>query len=89
MSPCSLDVLSGESSRSEIAGVWRAGQSLHEIGHAFGKNHSSIRCLVSHYGGFVPAVANSRKTRIRLVEALFDSSIPSLACMDFTEEHAS
>ena len=66
-----------------------AGQSLHEIGHAFGKNHSSVRCLVSHHGGFVPAVANPRKTRIRLVEALFDSSIPSLACMDFTEEHAS
>jgi hypothetical protein len=35
---------------------WRAGQSLHEIGRAFGKNHSSIRCLVSHHGGFVPAV---------------------------------
>jgi len=33
-----------------------AGQSLHEIGHAFGKNHSSVRCLVSHHGGFVPAV---------------------------------
>ena len=32
------------------------GQSLHEIGRAFGKEHSSIRCLVSRYGGFVPAV---------------------------------
>jgi len=35
---------------------WKAGQSLHEIGRAFGKNHSSIRCVVSHHGGFVPAV---------------------------------
>ena len=35
---------------------WKAGQSLHEIGRAFGKEHSSIRCLVSRYGGFVPAV---------------------------------
>lgn len=35
---------------------WKAGQSLHEIGRAFGKEHSSIRCLVSRHGGFVPAV---------------------------------
>src|SRR5580704_9364734 len=39
--------------------VWRrgkAGQTLHEIGRAFGKEHSSIRCLVSRYGGIAPAV---------------------------------
>ncbi len=35
---------------------WKAGQSLHEIGRALGKEHSSIRCLVSRHGGFVPAV---------------------------------
>jgi hypothetical protein len=35
---------------------WKAGQSLHEIGRAFGKSHSSIRCVVSHHGGFVPAL---------------------------------
>jgi len=35
---------------------WKAGRTLHEIGRAFGKEHSSIRCLVSRYGGFVPAV---------------------------------
>jgi IS30 family transposase len=29
---------------------------LHEIGRAFGKEHSSIRCLVSRHGGIVPAV---------------------------------
>ena len=32
-----------------------AGQSLHEIGRAVGKEHSSIRCLVSRNGGFVAA----------------------------------
>jgi len=32
------------------------GTVVHEIGRAFGKEHSSIRCLVSRYGGFVPAV---------------------------------
>jgi len=29
---------------------------VHEIGRAFGKEHSSIRCLVSRYGGIAPAV---------------------------------
>src|ERR1700745_1126317 len=42
--------------KSDMWCRWRAGQSLHEIGRAFGKNHSSIRCLVSHHGGFVAAV---------------------------------
>jgi hypothetical protein len=35
---------------------WKAGQTLHKIGRAYGKEHSSIRCLVSRYGGIAPAV---------------------------------
>jgi len=35
---------------------WKAGQTLHEIGRASGKEHSSIRCLVSRHGGIAPAV---------------------------------
>jgi len=35
---------------------WKAGQTLHEIGRAFGKDHNSIRCLVSRHGGIAPAV---------------------------------
>jgi hypothetical protein len=42
--------------RSDLWRRWKAGQSLHEIGRAFGKSHSSIRCVVSLHGGFVPAV---------------------------------
>ena len=42
--------------RASCGVVGRAGQSLHEIGRAFGKSHSSIRCVVSLQGGFVPAV---------------------------------
>jgi len=34
----------------------KAGQSLHEIGRAFRKSRSFIRCVVSHHGGLVPAV---------------------------------
>jgi hypothetical protein len=42
--------------KSDLWGRWKVGQSLHEIGRAFGKSHSSIRCVVSLHGGFVPAV---------------------------------
>src|SRR5580693_3426258 len=35
---------------------WKAGETLHEIGRAFGKEHSSIRCLVARHGGIAPAV---------------------------------
>jgi hypothetical protein len=42
--------------KSDVWRRWKAGQSLHEIGRAFDKEHSSIRCLVSRHGGFVPAV---------------------------------
>jgi IS30 family transposase len=41
--------------RNDIWSRWKAGQSLHEIGRAFGKPHTSIHCLLSHYGGIVPA----------------------------------
>jgi len=33
--------------------------AVHEIERVFGKGHSSIRCVVSHHGGFVPAVRES------------------------------
>src|SRR5277367_875866 len=42
--------------KSDLWRRWKAGQSLHEIGRAFDKSHSSIRCVVSLHGGIVPAV---------------------------------
>jgi hypothetical protein len=42
--------------KSDVWRRWKAGDSLHEIGRAFGKEHSSIRCLVSRHGGFIPTV---------------------------------
>ncbi len=42
--------------KSDMWRRWKAGESLHTIGRAFGKEHSSIRCLVSRHGGFVPAI---------------------------------
>ena len=47
---------------------WKAGESLHEIGRAFGKEHSSIRCLVSRHGGFVPAIRRSSLRALTLAE---------------------
>src|SRR5260370_5592474 len=35
---------------------WKAGESLHEIGRAFGKGHGSIQFLLTLRGGIVPAV---------------------------------
>ncbi len=32
--------------KSDMWRRWKAGQTLHEIGRAFGKPHTSIRCLV-------------------------------------------
>ena len=37
--------------KSDIWRRWEAGQSLHEIGRAFDKPHSSIGCLLLPRGG--------------------------------------
>ena len=55
--------------KSDMWRRWKAGQSLHEIGRAFGKSHSSIRCLVSHHGGFVRRSGGARSSRSRCVSA--------------------
>src|SRR6202158_4123311 len=54
--------------RSELWRRWKAGQSLHEIGRAFGKEHSSIRYLVARYGGIVPAVRRRSRRVLTAVE---------------------
>jgi hypothetical protein len=46
---------------------WKAGESLHEIGRAFGKGHGSIRFLMTQRGGIVPA-ARRRSPRTLPVE---------------------
>ena len=78
--------------KSDMWRRWRAGQSLHEIGRAFGKRHSSIRCVVSRYGGLVPAVrrrsllALTLREREELSRGLVSgSSIREIAkCLDRT-----
>jgi hypothetical protein len=57
---------------------WKAGQTLHEIGRAFGKEHSSIRCLVSRHGGIAPAV----RRRARFTTATICSSMFAISELD-------
>ena len=54
--------------KSDVWRRWEAGQTLHEIGRAFGKEHSSIRCLVSRHGGMVPAVRRRAPLALTLRE---------------------
>ncbi len=48
--------------KRDIWSRWKAGQSLHEIGRAFDKPHSSIRCLLLPRGG-IPPLARRRSRR--------------------------
>jgi IS30 family transposase len=54
--------------RSEIWSRWKSGQSLHEIGRAFGKPHSCIRCLLLPRGGIAPAARRRSRLALTLAE---------------------
>jgi IS30 family transposase len=54
--------------RTEIWSRWKSGQSLHEIGRAFGKPHSSIRCLLLPRGGIPPATRRRSPLALTLAE---------------------
>jgi IS30 family transposase len=47
---------------------WKAGQSLHEIGRAFGKSHVSIQFVLSQHGGIVPAARRRSLRTLTLAE---------------------
>jgi hypothetical protein len=42
--------------RADVWRRWKAGESLHTIGRAFDRPHTSIHCLLAHHGGIVPAL---------------------------------
>src|SRR2546425_6809511 len=64
--------------RSEIWRRWKAGQSLHEIGRAYGKPHSCIRCLLLPRGGIPPATR--RRSRLALTLAEREDISRGIAC---------
>src|ERR1700727_123141 len=47
---------------------WKGGESLHEIGRAFGKGHGSIRFLLTQRGGIVPAARRRSLRTLTLAE---------------------
>src|SRR6202521_5521135 len=54
--------------RTDMWSRWKAGQSLHEIGRAFGKDHVSIQFMLSQHGGIVPATRRRSPLTLALAE---------------------
>jgi IS30 family transposase len=54
--------------KRDIWNCWKAGQSLHEIGRAFDKPHSSIRCLLLPRGGIPPLARRRSRLALTLSE---------------------
>ena len=54
--------------RVDMWSRWKAGQSLHEIGRAFGKDHVSIQFMLSQHGGIVPAARRRSLLTLTLAE---------------------
>ncbi|RXH54070.1 Mobile element protein [Granulicella sibirica] len=54
--------------KAEIWRRWKAGDSLHEIGRAFDKDHGSIQFLLSKHGGIAPAVRRRSQRTLTLAE---------------------
>src|SRR5712692_3620132 len=54
--------------RTDMWSRWKAGQSLHEIGRAFGKDHVSIQFMLSQHGGIVPAARRRSLLALTLAE---------------------
>ena len=53
--------------KSDMWRRWQAGETLHEIGRALDKPHTSIRCLLLPRGGIPPAVR--RRSRLALLRS--------------------
>ncbi len=56
------------SQRIDMWSRWKAGQCLHEIGRAFGKDHVSIQFMLAQHGGIAPAVRRRSSLALTLAE---------------------
>jgi IS30 family transposase len=54
--------------RTELWGRWKAGQSLHEIGRALGKDHVVIQFLLARRGGIAPKARRRSGRTLTLAE---------------------
>ena len=65
---------------------WKAGDTLHEIGRAFDKPHTSIRCLLLPRGGIAPAIR--RRSRLALTRSEREDISRGIASGSSTREIA-
>jgi len=54
--------------RADMWSRWKTGQSLHEIGRAFGKDHVSIQFMLAQHGGIVPTARRRSLLTLTLAE---------------------
>src|ERR1700692_2554323 len=54
--------------RNDLWSRWKAGQSLHEIGRAFSKDHVSIQFMLAQHGGIAPAARRRSPLTLTLAE---------------------
>jgi IS30 family transposase len=66
------------SQRADLWCRWKAGQSLHEIGRALGKEHAVIHFLLARHGGIAPPVR--RRSRLALTLAEREDISREIAC---------
>ena len=54
--------------RADLWSRWKAGQSLHEIGRALGKEHAVIHFLLARHGGIAPAARRRSRWALTVAE---------------------
>ena len=54
--------------RADMWNRWKAGQSLHAIGRALGKDHAVIHFLLARHGGIAPRVRRRSPVALTLAE---------------------
>src|SRR6202030_3054902 len=54
--------------RADLWSRWKAGESLHEIGRALGKQHNVIHFLLARHGGIAPAARRRSRRVLTLAE---------------------
>src|ERR1035437_4548375 len=64
--------------RTDMWSRWKAGQCLHEIGRAFGKDHVSIQFMLAQHGGIAPA--SRRRSLLTLTLAEREDISRGIAC---------
>src|SRR6266851_4059251 len=54
--------------KADVWSRWKAGESLHEMGRAYGKPHNCIRCVLLSRGGIAPAARRRSRLSLTLAE---------------------